>query len=216
MRLMARFGVLLFGFAALVIASFLLGGAQLEQWAGDALAARTAGIALALLIFGLLAVDIVLPVPATVVAATAGIVFGPLAGGLLAAAGLTAGSLAGYLVTRAAGDLARGVNAPDHARLRRQLDRVGPVLLVVLRPVPVLAEASVLAAGASGMPLGPTVVALLLANLAVGFGYAVAGGVMLSGGAGLWIMGVSMLLPTAIFLIWRRMFLRPEAASPTY
>ena len=88
---------------------------------------------------GLLAADVLLPVPSSIVGTMLGARLGFGAGFVAAFAGLMAGQLAAYFASR-------GLLAQAHADLP-----AAPTLAVVFlsRPVPVLAEAVVLSAGAA-------------------------------------------------------------------
>jgi uncharacterized membrane protein YdjX (TVP38/TMEM64 family) len=135
-------------------------------------------------IVAMLVVDVLLPVPSSVVSATAGALFG-FWGGLTAIwLGMSLGSLVGYGIGRAAGPALRRVVGPeDLERARGLLDRRGAVVLVLARGVPVLAEATVLVAGAARMRLGLFLAMTLSANLAVALAYAAVGALALSAGS---------------------------------
>ena len=67
------------------------------------------------------------------------------------------------------------LGAEECERLRGVLSRYGSYVLVMCRPVPVLAEASVLVAGATGLPLRTAMAATSLSNLGVAGAYAALG-----------------------------------------
>jgi len=142
---------------------------------------------------GLLAGDILLPLPSSIIGTLLGARLGLAPGFLVALAGLTAGHCAGYLAGRLA--LRRvGADLPEL-----------PTLLIVFlsRPVPVLAEAMAIAAGASRMPFGHFLGAITAGNV-VYAGVLAANGAMLLPdallGPGLFI---PMLLPVVAWAIWR-------------
>ncbi len=142
---------------------------------------------------GLLAADVLLPVPATIVGTLLGARLGLLSGWAWAWAGLVAGNLIGYALgrlalSRLAGDL------PQTPTL---------VALMVSRPVPILAEAVTFAAGAARMRLAPFLAASVAAN-------GVFAGALAANGAALlpteWLgpgLILPMLLPVVAWLIWR-------------
>ncbi len=117
----------------------------------------------------LLSVDVVLPVPSSIVGVTAGTVLGAWGGGVAIWLGLTLGCwVAHRLGARAVLPAARRlIDDGELHRARALATRLGPGTLVLLRAVPVLAEASVLAAGLVGMPLRRVLVVTGLANLGV-------------------------------------------------
>jgi uncharacterized membrane protein YdjX (TVP38/TMEM64 family) len=156
----------------------------------------------ALVLAGLLAVDIIAPIPSSLIGTACGVVLGFGVGTLVGFTGLTISCVAGYALgrlcrtpaTRLAGDA-------QMRRLEQAQARWGVWLLAALRPVPVLAEASVLFAGLTRQPLAQAAPVLLLANLGVAAVYAAIGawashinaflpaclGAILLPGVGLWL-----------------------------
>ena len=201
---MVRFLWLVFLVAAGVTAGFLLFGSHSEAFVQELLDGPVSAL-LALAIFGLLAGDVVLPVPSSLLAAGAGVAFGPFLGGIVAACGLSFGACGGFLLARKWGTAfwRRVAGEEDFARIENLLDRHGTALLIVLRAVPVLAETSVLAAGAGGAPPGRSLAVLLLGSSATGFGYAYLGAMALEEQAFLIAAGISIILPAAALLGWR-------------
>jgi len=132
--------------------------------------------ALTLLAIALLACDSVAPIPATLVimylAAKAGWVAGIVGG--------TVGMCLGVLAAAWLGRTAVGRIAPkffpdaELARLRESLQRRLWLTLACMRSVPVLAETSVIAAAAMGVPVGRIFKATILPNVVVATIYSVA------------------------------------------
>jgi membrane protein DedA with SNARE-associated domain len=116
------------------------------------------------------------------------------------------GSVLGYWIGRraAAPVLARLVSPDQRAQLARLSDRFGVSALIVARPVPVLAEASVILAGAARMRMGAFLGANAAANLAVAGTYAVAGSFSASSGSVLLALAALLVIPGAAVLLWRR------------
>lgn len=142
---------------------------------------------------GLLAADVFLPVPSSIVGTMLGarLGFGP---GLAAAfLGLMAGQSAAYLVSRLVLGK-RSMELPQAPAL---------TALFLSRPVPVLAEAVVLSAGAARMSWPQFLLACGSGNLIYAGALALNGAQLLPGvpvGPGLLL---PMLLPAAAWLIWR-------------
>lgn len=122
----------------------------------------------------LLAADVVLPVPSSLVNTASGALFGWFEGALIAWLGMTAGSIAAWGLGRSAGrnGLLKLVSDAELARAERLVTRYGDVALVLSRPVPVLAEASSLLAGACGVPFPRFTVLSTLANAGISIAYA--------------------------------------------
>lgn len=132
--------------------------------------------ALVLLAVALLMADAVAPVPATLVimflAAKAGWVAGVVGGTV----GLSGGVLvAAWFGRQAVGRIApRFLSDAECLRLRDGLQRNLPLTLACWRSVPVVAEASVILAAASGIPVWRIFRVTLLPNFAIALVYSLA------------------------------------------
>ena len=193
-------------FSVATVLIFLLGGSAVEEWTARQLAAPGPRAAAAALIFALLAGDIVLPVPSSLVALTAGSLFGAPVGTLVAGSGLALGALAGLVLARRLGGrrIAARLPAAEYARLEQMLARYAPLVVLLARPVPVLAETSILVAGACGMPLRPLLAPTLLGSFATAGLYAWLGAQAHSLADFLWLFALSCLLPAICWLLLRR------------
>jgi uncharacterized membrane protein YdjX (TVP38/TMEM64 family) len=167
---------------ALILLPFWLFGEAVEALVADILRRETGRLLLAG--FGVLALaaDVLLPVPSSLVATALGALFGGAMGTLLSAVGLTLGCGLGYWLGRQAGrSFAARHPGPDDPLISSLLERHGAVVLVVCRGVPVLAEASVIAAGVLGMAASRFFLATTLANIGIGATYAALGTTALTG-----------------------------------
>ncbi|MBE0475701.1 MAG: TVP38/TMEM64 family protein [Coriobacteriia bacterium] len=113
------------------------------------------GTAAAAGIVGLLVADVLMPVPSSLVMAAGGALFGPVAGAALS----LAGSVGGFAVAFALGRrgsrlLGRLVPPAERVAADGLLSRRGAIAILLTRPVPVLAEAVALLAGASPLSWG--------------------------------------------------------------
>ncbi len=134
-------------------------------------AVPAAGLGLVLLV-----VDVVLPVPSSVVMVANGALFGALVGTLLSVAGSTGAALLGLaLGRRGSGLLDRLVSAPERRRADALLQRWGVLAVVLTRPVPLLAETTVLLAGASGLDRRRVALAAAAGSVPAALLYALAG-----------------------------------------
>jgi uncharacterized membrane protein YdjX (TVP38/TMEM64 family) len=139
--------------------------------AADAVPAATVGV-------GLLVVDVVLPVPSSLVMIAHGAAFGPLIGTVLSLVGSLGAALLGFGLGRRGGAaLERLVPASERRRADALLDRWGLLAVLVTRPVPLLAETTVILAGTSRLGWGRTALAALLGSLPAALLYALAGSV---------------------------------------
>jgi membrane protein DedA with SNARE-associated domain len=170
----------------------LIGELPGERWlAGtgdDALRFGAAGA-------GLLALDVLLPIPSSVVGALLGGRLGLWPGFAWALTGLCVGHALGY-----------GLGRLVPARFASELPRASSLAVVFLsRPVPVLSEAVAIAAGVERMPLR-----WFLAS--AGLGNALYAGALAANGAALLPQGMAgpglilpMALPVGAYLLWRRL-----------
>jgi uncharacterized membrane protein YdjX (TVP38/TMEM64 family) len=188
---------------ALVVVPFLLFGAELEAWALRVMADDRSKAAVAAAGGLLLASDVVLPIPSTVVISALGALLGGIVGTIVAVIGLTLGCVLGYVLGRALGhDFAlRHLGEKDFAYLADLLVRRGLPILALCRPVPVLAEASVIAAGVVGMPVGKTLLVTGLANLGFAGVYALLGASAQSIAGFLAAFAASLALPGLALLV---------------
>ena len=125
----------------------------------------------------LLALDVVLPVPSSVLNTAAGALLGLWKGAMACWLGMTAGCFLGYeLGSHGARRLARRVAGPDELeRVSKMVTRKGNWVIIVFRAVPVLAEASVIFAGMTRMPLRQFALPITLSNLGISLAYAAVG-----------------------------------------
>jgi uncharacterized membrane protein YdjX (TVP38/TMEM64 family) len=171
-------------------------GRALEQWAQEWAAAA-----------GLLASDVLLPVPSSFVSAFAVGALGPVLGAVSVWTGMTAGALIGYAVGHGGGRplVARVVGPSELARADRLFARYGKGVLVVCRGVPVLAEASVLLAGAARMPLVGFAWVTSAAHVGLALAYAL---VTSFGAEGAWAMlapfALGIAVPALAILVLKR------------
>jgi uncharacterized membrane protein YdjX (TVP38/TMEM64 family) len=123
-----------------------------------------------------LAGDILLPVPSSGVSTYAGGTLGVVAGTSASWLGMTLGAIGGFALARWLGrPFAERHGGRDVAALDDFAQRYGAAALVLTRPLPLLAEACVLASGASLMSWRQFLLPVILSNLAISLTYAAAG-----------------------------------------
>lgn len=161
---------------AVPLVPWLVWGGRLDHAVSDWLDPPPPAPLLAAAEVGILAADILLPVPSSLVTTLGGASLGVAAGTACGWLGMTLGSLAGWLIGRAVAP--RGPAASDadaRAALESRERRFGPLAIVLTRPLPILAEAAALMAGATGMPCRTFLAAAAAANLAIAFAWSLAG-----------------------------------------
>jgi len=189
-----------------IIIPFCLCGEAVTVWTGQLLErAETHRAMVGVLLALLLASDIVMPVPSSLASTACGMVLGFLGGALVSFAGMTLSSVAGYFIGRyASGSADKWIGANEVAMLKEFQRRQGVWLLLALRPVPVLAEASVVFCGLSRQPFGQAFAVVSLGNAAVSLAYAAVGAWGRCSDSFLPAFGVSMSLAGVLFLWLRR------------
>ncbi len=194
------------GLIAVILVPFLVWGAAIERWT-ERFVATGAGhpAATAAVLGGLLAGDIVLPIPSSLVSTACGRCLGFARGTLASFAGMSVSVVIGYGVGfSAAGYAARRLRADERRTLLRLHSRWGVWMLAALRPVPVLAEAAVLFAGLSRLPWKGFLAPVLAANLAVSAVYAAIGAFARGPHATLLAFAGAALLSGLVMLGFRR------------
>jgi len=177
-RRVARWLLLAGAVAAVIIVPYVVFGDAIEAWTRRFLATSQEYPVLVAVVCGaLLAADLLAPIPSSLVSTAAGTLLGFAGGMLVSTAGLTAGCLVGFALGRASRHKTRNrwLDDTDLARLDRVTARFGSWALIAVRPVPVVAEASVFFAGMSDMTWPRFVLLTLLANLGVSAAYAAVG-----------------------------------------
>jgi uncharacterized membrane protein YdjX (TVP38/TMEM64 family) len=162
---------------AIPVLPFIGFGPRLEVWIEDQIRQSMSPLVFAGTVAGLLATDVFLPVPSSVVSTVAGDVLGFWMGTGVSWLGMTAGAVIAFGLARAFGrPLARWLSSSDDLdRIDRLSLRAGPMALVLARPVPLLAEASVLLLGATRLSWRWFLVPVALSNLGIAAAYSALG-----------------------------------------
>lgn len=179
--------VLVAALAAIVIVTKLIA----EDLLGLDLAARatrwmaTPGVGAGSVIVGLLAVDILLPVPSSLVMVASGAVFGTAWGSVLSLVGSIGGEWLGFELVRRYGRRAsrRLVGDEELARLNQIFATHGAAAVVITRALPVVMETMSVVAGLSTMPRATFLAASLLGTAPIVVLYAYAGSVSRDAGS---------------------------------
>lgn len=188
------------------IVPFVLFGEAFEDQAGAWARCEWTPAELALLVVALLSSDILLPVPASGVCTYAAGVLGFSLGLLSTWTGMSIGAVVGFETARWLGaPLARrAIAADDLKRLQRTTSERGAWSLVLLRPVPVLGESSVILAGMLQLRRWTFLAAVLPANLALAAVYSAFGAFAVREGWLLPAIVLSLALPFLGLLAIRR------------
>ncbi len=178
---MRRTAVLIGSVAGAIILSKLLienvMGLSVEALATAWLSRAGAGTALT--VIALLAADLFLPIPSSIVMVLSGAAFGVFWGGLFSIIGSVGGEWLGFELVRHYGRTAsaRIVGDDEIARLSRVFETHGAAAVAVTRALPVVMETMSVVAGLSMMTRRTFLVASMLGTVPIVFIYAWAGAV---------------------------------------
>jgi len=153
-----------------------------------------AGAGSALVMIALLAADLFLPIPSSLIMVLSGAAFGVLWGSLFSLVGSIGGEWLGFeLVRRYRRRAAEKIVGDEELeRLARIFDRYGMSVVVVTRALPVVMETMSVVAGLSKMGRGRFLVASLIGTAPITIVYAYAGAVSRQTGS---------LLPAIVMLV---------------
>jgi uncharacterized membrane protein YdjX (TVP38/TMEM64 family) len=171
-----RWALLWIVLLGLILLPFFLFESQFSALAAEITSSGTSRWLAASGIFVLLAFDVFLPVPSSIVSTAAGVLFGLVRGALIVWCGMMAGCLLAYLVGVRAVAAARWiVGAENLARAEALMRKYGESAIVLCRPVPVLAEATVIFAGIVRAPFARFTALTAVSNLGIALGYSAFG-----------------------------------------
>jgi uncharacterized membrane protein YdjX (TVP38/TMEM64 family) len=161
--------------------------------------------AIAFAVVCLLALDVFLPVPSSVVSTAAGATLGFFPGLVASTTGMTLACVLAYTCGRTWGLplLRRFTGDRDLEIVSQRFRRSAGWTLAAMRPVPVLAEVSVLFAGVSRLSLPVYLMITTLANIGISAVYCAAGARALAGGSLLLAFAASLVLPGLAIVISR-------------
>jgi len=150
--------------------------------------------------------DLLLPLPATLVMSALGYIYGPVAGGLISAAGSFAAGATGYWLCRLMGEKAarKLLGNKDYEKGQNLSGKIGGWVVVLSRWLPVFPEVISCMAGLVHMPARQFHLALACSSLPMGFVYAFIGS---AGTDNLTLaLLLSACLPPVIWLLIRPVF----------
>lgn len=199
------------------IIPFLLFGEAMDAWLAAWQENPPHPATLALVIIGLLATDVFLPIPSSLVTTLAGSQLGAIGGTLASFLGMTLGAAIGFGLARWCGPpLVRWLTRSDDLdRTAKLAARFGPLLLLVGRGVPVLAEASVLLLGMHGMNWRTFLPPVLLSNAVLAIAYALMGSFSDELGGLPFVLAVSVIVPVLLVAAFRIFSRRSDPSVAT-
>lgn len=199
---------------AVPLVPYFLFGAQLEAWLARWHEHPPAWPLVAATVVLLLATDVFLPIPSSVVSTLAGSQLGTFGGTLASWLGMSLGAIVGFAIARQFGPplVAWLTRTEDVSRTETLIDRFGPLLLVAGRGVPVLAEATVLLFGMHRLPWRRFLPPVLAANFALALAYSLFGEIAKQYESLLLALAVAVIIPVLMVAAFRAWTTR--AAAP--
>ena len=190
---------------AAIVVPFFLYEETIIRWTQEFVEREDAPWVVGGVLGGLLATDLLLPIPSSLVGTAAGYLLGLGTGSAVTWAGMTAACLIGYLLGATAGRevTRRFVGEEELRRASRAHRRFGDWVIVIFRAVPVLAEASVLFAGVARMPFRRFVFLATLSNLGIALTYSAVGAYALEVESFFLAFGGAIVVPGVAMLIAR-------------
>lgn len=191
MRLSRLFWITI-GLFVLILIPFALWESRFEALTASLLDEGRPRVWIAAAVVALLGVDVVLPIPSSLISTSSGYLLGFWRGLAASWMGMTTACVIGYGLGRfASGWVKRMVSKEDEERFAKASDWV----LATSRAVPMLAEASVIVSGMLARPFGRFFTVCALANLGVSAVYAVIGAYALHTQSFLLAFGGAVLVP---------------------
>ncbi len=207
-----RWCLLVGAVAALVLIPFWLFEARMAEAVDGILHAGANRPVTAGAVVLLLAADVLLPVPSSLVATASGMLLGLVPGMTATWVGMQSGALVGYGIGRSAGVFAaaRFAGKAELARVSQSYQRWGGWFLVASRAVPVLAESSVVIAGVARLPLARFFWLTGVSNAGIAAAYAGVGSRARDANSFLLAFAASLFIPGALTLASRLLSGRPQ------
>lgn len=160
-----------------ILAPFILFSEPIENWANYFFQSSPTELIAIMVIGTLLSIDIVAPVPSSIVSTAGGYFLGFIGGTIISVAGMTISCLIGYWLGARFGRpiTERFVGQNEISRFESLQRKYGDWIIVILRSLPVLAETSILFAGIGNMKISRFIFLTTMSNLAISMVYAAVG-----------------------------------------
>ena len=204
-RALYRWLSVIIALLAFILVPFFLFESTTENTAFQYLHANQETGIVATVAAALLALDVFLPIPSSIISTTVGSVLGMAAGTVVSFVGMTTGCVLGWYFGQRVGGPSAGALLGDreYERLRSLFSRYGALAISLCRPVPVAAEASIILAGASGMTFKKSIGVAALSSFGVSLVYASIGAYAFNIQSFLFAFLGAILLPVLFFLLYR-------------
>lgn len=161
----------------LLLIPFVLFGDSLDNWTNSFFQSGPSKLIASIFIGFLLSIDIVAPIPSSIVSTAGGYFLGFIGGTLISLVSMTISCLIGYWIGTRFGRPAalRFVDTKEISRFESLQKKYGDWIIIISRSVPLLAETSVLFAGIGRMKFSRFISMVTISNLGISVVYAAVG-----------------------------------------
>lgn len=152
-----------------------------------------------------LSLDVFLPIPSSVISTVCGSALGIVTGALVSCIGMSLSCLFGWYFGQRAGRVGaqKLIGEKELQRMETLFRRHGLVTIMLCRPVPVAAEASIILAGMSGAAQGRLMSVSILSNLGISLVYATAGALAWNSQSFFYALLGAIFFPVACLLLYK-------------
>ena len=148
----------------------------------------------------LLGLDILLPVPASIIMIANGAIFGIVVGAAISLAGALIANITGFFIGKKSGRwLDRYITPEEREKANQLMEKWGMIALIVTRPIPILSESVIVMAGTTRLSFNRMLLATILGLLPGVLIYALTGAYAITVGSQ--ILGFLIVIGIA-FLFW--------------
>jgi uncharacterized membrane protein YdjX (TVP38/TMEM64 family) len=161
----------------LLLIPFVLFGDPLDNWTNSFFQSEPSKLIASLVIGSLLSIDVIAPVPSSILSTAGGYFLGFISGTLISLVGMTISCLIGYWIGTKFGRPAaiRFVDTKEISRFESLQKKYGDWIIIISRSIPLLAETSVLFAGIGRMKFRRFIFMVTISNLGISMVYAAVG-----------------------------------------
>jgi len=161
----------------LLLIPFVLFGDSLDNWTNSFFQSGPSKLIASIFIGFLLSIDIVAPIPSSIVSTAGGYFLGFIGGTLISLVSMTISCLIGYWIGTRFGRPAalRFVDTKEISRFESLQKKYGDWIIIISRSVPLLAETSVLFAGIGRIKFSRFISMVTISNLGISVVYAAVG-----------------------------------------
>lgn len=161
----------------IILIPFILFNDLIEIWTRNILNSTSSNLIIASAVFGLLSIDILAPIPSSIVSTAGGYFLGFIFGTIVSLIGMTVSCIVGYYLGAKIGTpiSKKLVGEEELSRFEKLQKRYGEWIIIISRAVPIFAEASILTAGIGRMPVKKFMILILLSNLGISIVYSAIG-----------------------------------------